>query len=457
MFSPATFLRRLRPWQVVMATLLFALGVQTAVVAGKFAGHPSGLFRVGSQSAGPAASQWLGFVPYVPLGGGSYDGQYFLFLAYDPFLRHGVERFLDVPAWRARRIGYPLLAWTLALGARPAIACALYAVNLAAVLGCVALLARRMRGAGRAAVWGGAFVLFASTFMVLTTLTCEGVATCGVLLAFLWHERGRPRAALAASLAAVLVKEVCLLWVAALAVSALARRRGWLVAGCAATVGAWLLWGAYVDAHVSPQAPANGRDATRSAGAASGAPSATANGPSVGTVGGAPRATTGSAYAGTAGAAPAAASSRGWAKAMGGRALAFRAGYFTWPAAGAAKRLRTGWGDGSGSAAARVSRQATEAGLMLTLVALGVQGLAGLRRREAWSDPTALLFALCGAAALCLDAQAWSWSGNFARQLYLLPAVALWRLPSAGRWGRGLLAAHVAFGVLRLAAVALNA
>lgn len=441
--ASAPLLRRLRPWQVVTAALLFALGVQTMVVVGRFAGHPSGLFRVGQLSAGPAAREWLGFAPYVPAGGGSYDGQYFLFLAYDPFLRHGVERFLDVPAWRARRIGYPLLAWTLALGARPLVAPALYAVNLAAVLACVALLARRMRrAAGWGAVWGGAFVLLASTFMVLTTLTSEGVATCCVLLAFLWHERGRPRAALAASLAAVLVKEVCLLWVVALAVSALARRRGWLAAGCAAVVGGWCLWGAYVDARLAPQAAPAAH-----VGLATSEPSQEALS-SAQSLGRRPAVAEHPATSGFRGAG---------ATLEGADALAYRAGYFTWPLKGAGQRLRMGWGDGAGSLATRASRQATEAGLMLTLLALGVQGIAGLRRREAWGDPTALLFALCGAAMLCLEADGWAWSGNFARQLYLLPAVALWRLPAAGRWGRGLLAAHVAFCVLRLAAVALHA
>lgn len=427
--ASASLFRRLRPWQVVTVSLLFALAVQATVVVGKFGGHPSGLFRVGDGFAGAGARKWLGFAPRVLPGSNGYDGQFFLLLAYDPFLRHGVERFLDVPAWRAWRIGYPLAAWTLAVGRRSLIAPALYAVNLAAVLACVALLARRMRGAGWGAVWGGAFVLLASTFMVLTTLTSEGVATCCVLAALLCHERGRPRAALAATLAAVLVKETCLIWVAALALSALARLRGCVVLGCVGVLAAWLGWGSYVDMRLAEAPSLPGRPVAEETG---GTPASAATGL---------RKTVSPAQTMQA----------------GGDAIAFRAGYFTWPLAGAARRLRTGFGDGSGSLAARVLRQVAEGGLVLTLLGLGVHALAQLRRREAWRDPSAWLYGLMGAGALCLNASMWSWSGNFVRQLYLLPAVALWRLPQTGRWGRGLLVAHVAFCVARLAAVAISA
>jgi hypothetical protein len=63
-----------------------------------------------------------------------YDGQYYYYIAHDPFiLGHSFDH-IDFPAYRYQRIIYPLTAWLLSFGQPPLIPWMMVAVNLLGIL-----------------------------------------------------------------------------------------------------------------------------------------------------------------------------------------------------------------------------------------------------------------------------------------------------------------------------------
>ncbi len=59
-----------------------------------------------------------------------YDGQFFFYIAHDPFNVSYLQKILDVPAHRYKRIVYPLLSWSLSGGRHEYIPWALLAINI---------------------------------------------------------------------------------------------------------------------------------------------------------------------------------------------------------------------------------------------------------------------------------------------------------------------------------------
>ena len=53
---------------------------------------------------------------YLFNGSPGYDGQFYHFIAHDPWMRHGTASYVDNPRLRWRRILVPALAWLAALG-----------------------------------------------------------------------------------------------------------------------------------------------------------------------------------------------------------------------------------------------------------------------------------------------------------------------------------------------------
>ena len=95
----------------------------------------------GFNPTGPAhiGDRWDGRQYWTPTTrvehGIGYDGQFFFYLAHDPFLTGGDPAvFLDRPAYRAGRLLYPLIVWALTLGRPEAVPWGLLGVNLVMVL-----------------------------------------------------------------------------------------------------------------------------------------------------------------------------------------------------------------------------------------------------------------------------------------------------------------------------------
>ncbi len=99
-------------WAAVCAGSVFAW--QTLTVNANYDHDYSALFYTGSYITMPPAVAAEGTFR-IPNDAG-YDGQFYHFIAHDPFLRDDTARFVDNPRVRWRRILVPLTAWLLAFG-----------------------------------------------------------------------------------------------------------------------------------------------------------------------------------------------------------------------------------------------------------------------------------------------------------------------------------------------------
>ena len=67
-------------------------------------------------------------------GSVGYDGQFYYYIAHDPFILGQSYDWIDFPAYRYQRIIYPLMVWLLAFGYPPLIPWMLVVVNLLGIL-----------------------------------------------------------------------------------------------------------------------------------------------------------------------------------------------------------------------------------------------------------------------------------------------------------------------------------
>jgi hypothetical protein len=158
-----------------------------------------------------------------------YDGEFFLAIALDP---SKARYYMDKPAYRYGRIGYPMLARAVALGQDAWIPAALILINLLAVGAgtfCVAtLLARK----GSSPALAAFYFLFPGLFMAFLNDLSEplayGLVALGLVLLDDWRQPKRVPLAGAVFALAALTRETTLLIPLALAAIQLvyALRRG---------------------------------------------------------------------------------------------------------------------------------------------------------------------------------------------------------------------------------------
>ncbi len=160
---------------------LLAFSWQFLIVTLNYGGNWSALFCTGAHRDVPPA---LAHATYrFPADG--YDGQFYRYVAHDPFLRRDHHRFIDGARWRYRRILLPAAAWLLAAGQQRLIDSAyLAAVLLSVALGAwfLSSLALDHR---RHPAWGLAFLLLPSTLVALYRMTVD-VALLACCAAFVW-------------------------------------------------------------------------------------------------------------------------------------------------------------------------------------------------------------------------------------------------------------------------------
>lgn len=152
---------------------------------------------------------------------GGYDGQFYYLLALNPFSPHPAlpGAHFDIPAYRAQRILYPLLAWTLSLGGRPALVpTMLVVVNLAAIIAIGWLAATLAQRLGAQPIWGLLLAFYPGLLLSLARDLAEPLAMACALAGLLFaRDRRWGWAAVALSLA-VLARETTALIALALLV-----------------------------------------------------------------------------------------------------------------------------------------------------------------------------------------------------------------------------------------------
>ena len=210
-------------WPVVWALVAMALvlGWQALTVRANYGGNWTGLFRTGSATLVPENLEASTFRNHHPIG---YDGQFYRFLAHDPFLLGDTWMYMDDPLLRSRRILVPLTAWMLAAGQQRAIDGA-YVLVVAGFIGLGTFwLACIMAREGRHAALGLLFLMVPGALIGVDSMTVD-VALAALTAGFAWYVlNGRERGMWLVVAAAALVRETGLALPAAYAASPLLQR-----------------------------------------------------------------------------------------------------------------------------------------------------------------------------------------------------------------------------------------
>ena len=209
--------------RAALAAAALVAAVMLLFLLGPFHGNITGFFRIGDYR--PPAPGLTDRALIFPNQAG-YDGQYYLALALDPALQNPKTLdSLDHPAYRSRRILFPLLGHTLGLGQPALIPWALPLLNALAIVALVWLAARWLQAGGRSG-WAGLFVLALPGVWEALALTTTDLLCSALALAALLALRKQRLALAAAALAlAALTRETALLyWVVVLGALLCARQ-----------------------------------------------------------------------------------------------------------------------------------------------------------------------------------------------------------------------------------------
>lgn len=225
------------------------LALQWATVACNHDGDWSALFVDGAEYPAAPPLEWE---RHRRIAGTGFDGQIYHLIAHDPFLRDGLDRYVDAPRLRYRRILVPLAAHVLALG-RPAWIDAAYrVVILLCVFAGTYWSARCASVLGRAPLWGLAFLLVPAVPISAERMTID-VALAALTAGFaLYADRPGSRRLLVVLALAALVRETGVLLALGVAVAlALRGQRMQALRPLLALLPA-LAWFAYVHARTPP-------------------------------------------------------------------------------------------------------------------------------------------------------------------------------------------------------------
>lgn len=240
----------------LLCALLAALAAgcwQAATVHFNYAGNWTALFCSGNTWTVPPE---LAASTYIFKHSKGYDGQFYRYIAHDPWLFKGWTQYVDIPVARYRRILVPGLAWMLALGQPEYIDLAYRLVILLCIFVGTYWLSSYAACCGRRPVWGLGFLLLPATLISIDRLTVD-VALLALCAGFAWFvKRGFRRGAYVVLLTAPLVRETGVLLIAAACLHALISR-GWrrmfLIATAVLPAVAWY---SFIAAHVVAKSPA---------------------------------------------------------------------------------------------------------------------------------------------------------------------------------------------------------
>ncbi len=230
---------------------LAVLAWQAATVYCNYAGNWTGLFRTGRAMPVPERIAPHTFRNAHP---GGYDGQFYHFLAHDPFLLDGTAAYLDAPLLRSRRILIPLAAWLLAAGQQQFVDAAFLLLIAASIFAGVYWLARIMADRGRRPAYGLLFLLVPATVVAIDSMTVD-VSLAALAAAFVYYSGlRRDRVVWLTVAAAGLVRETGLLLVLACVLPVLIRRDFRKAAFWASAAVPALAWFAYLHIAIPPAA-----------------------------------------------------------------------------------------------------------------------------------------------------------------------------------------------------------
>lgn len=237
------------PLLLAAAAMAAVFAWQTFAVRFAFSGNWTALFCTGDGFTVPPE---LSSGTYRWRNSFGYDGQFYRYIAHDPFFRKGYSRYIDDARLRYRRILMPALAHSLALGRRGAIDGAILGTVLLSIGAGVYWSAGYFRHHGRRPAWGLVFVAAPATLASFDRLLIDSGLTALFAGFVLYVERGEWRKAWVICLLGPLARETGLFLPAGAVVYWLYRRQ-WAKAAafCAAVLPA-ALWAAFVWVRTGP-------------------------------------------------------------------------------------------------------------------------------------------------------------------------------------------------------------
>lgn len=188
-----------------------------------YGGNWTGLFCTGAEFQEPDA---LAFehIYRLPHSYG-YDGQFYHYIAHDPFLRRDLAAKVDAPRFRYRRILIPALAWALAAGNDRLIDAAYFTVILGAIFLAAFWTSRIAADCGLQPAWGGAVLLVPAVAISMDRMTVDVALIALLAGVVVYTRRGRWGIVWGLCVLACLVRESGMLIPAGILVWAALHRR----------------------------------------------------------------------------------------------------------------------------------------------------------------------------------------------------------------------------------------
>jgi hypothetical protein len=183
MLRPSAF-NRLPIWAFPLAAVVFVASWQWATVSANYGGNWTALFSTGALRQQPPIA--LSEHVYVFPNSNGFDGQFYHYIAHDPFLRSDLKNYIDDARLRYRRILIPLLAYALALGQSDFIdrsyeAICLLSIGLGTYWSC-----RLAQNSGLTAAWGLLFLALPAIPITLDRLVVDA-GLAALAAAFLYY------------------------------------------------------------------------------------------------------------------------------------------------------------------------------------------------------------------------------------------------------------------------------
>jgi hypothetical protein len=242
-------LDRRRPLIGGALAVLLALAWQSFVVHYNYGGNWTSWFCTGGNLVQPPALDAEHIYRFA--GSNGYDSQFYHYVAHDPLFRERLDRYIDAPRLRYRRILTPGLAYLAAGGQAGAIDAALVAVNLLFLFAGVEWSCRYAIEAHQHPAWGLLFLLAPAALISLDRLTVDLALTALSVAFALYVKQERSRAIYVVLLLAALTRETGLLLTAAYCASLLLERRISRALLFATSAAPALGWYAFVYGHTA--------------------------------------------------------------------------------------------------------------------------------------------------------------------------------------------------------------
>ena len=233
-----------------MVAALLAFAWQFFLVRSFYDGNWTALFNTARNSPPPPALQSENV--YLIENESGYDGQFYHYVAHDPFLRRDFSASFDAYSYRYEKILVPALAWAFAFARDTYVDTAYRCVVLLCVgLGAFAL-SRYAARRGLHPMFGLLFLIVPSALVSTETMTVD-VALAALVIAFAAALETESRRGLFAIMAAApLVRETGVVLLAGYGVVALVQRRWRDLAMAACASVPWLAWLVYLRVKAGP-------------------------------------------------------------------------------------------------------------------------------------------------------------------------------------------------------------